>query len=356
MDAKMFERIKKHLRLFSNPVLLIDRDAKCVYCNRKNFCRTGTSLLKCFHQPFVIHDNRVDEVLLIFKGKSYCARISPFIENLFVCELFTTDNIMKMAERTDIYARIVPMLFSVDNNVTIVRDKLESIQTMLRRDNQPDYYESLAALEKPLVKIEMAIKNISEYTNMCLLVSDNDVIEVRGLIADLQNRVNDALSSRGRCIYVFDTLDMLCISANKRHLIIALLNAVHNAVYFSPMDSVPVVTLYDERQEESGERMVVIQVENDTIVSVDENGKYRYELNDVHTGLGIPIIKRFAKDIGGEVIIENSNGKFRLSIKIPEYRAKISSEYQLNSSEAVQYTYEEMQIVNIFMRPDIFFY
>ncbi len=356
MDAKMFERIKKHLRLFSNPVLLIDRDAKCVYCNRKNFCKTGTSLLKCFHQPFVMHDNRVDEALLIFKGKSYCARISPFIENLFVCELFTTDNIMRMAERTDIYAKIVPLLFSVDNNVTIVRDKLESIQTMLRRDNQPDYYESLAALEKPLVKVEMLIKNISEYINMCLLDSDKDVIDVRELIADLQNRVNDTLASRGRYIYVFDTMDMLCISANKRHLIIALLNAVQNAVYYSPMDSIPVVTLYDERQEESGERMVVIQVENDMIVSVDENGNYRYELNDIHTGLGIPIIKRFAEDVGGKVIIENSNGKFRLSVKIPEYRAEIGSTYQFNSSGAVQYTVEEMQIINVFMREDIFFY
>lgn len=354
MDAKMSERIKKHLRMFSNPVLLIDRDAKCVYCNRKNFCRTGTSLLKCFHQPFVIHDNKVDETLLVFKGKSYCARISPFIEDLFVCELFTTDSIVKMAERTDIYTKIVPVLLSVDDNVTTVRDKLEGIQAVLRRDNQPDYYESLAALEKPLVKVEMVIKNISEYINMCLLNSDKDEIEVRNLIADLQNRVNAVLASRGRYIYVFDTTDMLCISANRRHLIIALMNAVQNAVYYSPMDSIPVVTLYDERHEESGERIVVIQVENDMIVSVDENGNYRYELNDIHTGLGIPIIKRFAEDVGGKVIIENTDGKFRLSVKIPAHHSEIGSTYEF-SSGAVQYTAEEMQIINVFMREDIFF-
>lgn len=355
MDAKLFERVKKHLRLFSNPVLLVDRDAKCIYCNRKNFCKVGTSLLKCFHQPIMIHDNKVDEALLIFKGKSYCARVSPFIENLFICELFTSDTVMKMAGRTDIYAEIAPLLLSADNNVTIVRDKLESIQARLRKDNQPDYYESLATLEKPLVRIEMIIKNISEYTNMCLMNPENDVIEVRELVADLQRRMNNTLASRGRYIELFDTMDMLCISANKRYVIIALLNAVQNAVQHSPMDSIPVITLYSERQEESGDKMVVIQIENDIIVNVDENGKYRYELDEIHIGLGIPIIKRFAEDAGGEVIIENVNGKFRLSVKIPEYRAEIGSTYQFNSSGDIQYTAEELQIINVFMRDALYF-
>lgn len=82
MDAKMFERIKRHLRLFSNPVLLVNRDAECIYCNRKNFCRTGTSLLKLFHQPFVIHDDRVDEVLLILKVSHI---VLEFLRLLRIC-------------------------------------------------------------------------------------------------------------------------------------------------------------------------------------------------------------------------------------------------------------------------------
>lgn len=355
MDAKMFEKIKRYLRLFPNPVLLVDRNAECVYCNRKNFCRTGTSLLKCFNQPFVIHDNKVDDALLIFKEKSYCARIYPFIDNLFICELFASDTIMKMAERTDIYAKITTLLLSVDNNVSIARDKLESLETRLHKDNQPNYYEYLATMEKSLVKVEMLIKNILEYTNMCLLNSENDVIETRELIADLQSRVNNTLASRGRYIDVFDTMDMFCISANKRHIIIALMNAVQNAVYYSPMDSIPVITLYDEKQEESGDRMVVIQIENDIIVSVDENGKYGYEFDNIHMGLGIPIIKRFAEDAGGKVIIENANGKFRLSVKIPEYRAEIGSTYQFNSSGDIQYTDKELEIIDIFTRDTILF-
>lgn len=355
MDAKTFEKIKRYLRLFPNPVLLIDRNAECVYCNRKNFCKTGTSLSKFFNQPFFIHDNKVDEALFIFKGKSYCARISPFIENWFICELFASDTVMKMAERTDIYAKITTLLLSVDNNVSIARDRLESFETKLHKDNQPDYYESLAAMENPLVKVEMLIKNMSEYTNMCLLNSDTDVIEVRELISDLQSRVNNTLASRGRYVDVFDTMDMFCISANKRHIIIALMNAVQNAVYYSPMDSIPVITLYDEKQEDSGETMVVIQIENDIVVSVDENGKYGYEFDNVHIGLGIPIIKRFAEDVGGKVIIENANGKFRLSVKIPKYHAEIGSTYQFNSSGDIQYTDEELEIIDIFTRDAILF-
>lgn len=263
---------------------------------------------------------------------------------------------MKMAEHTDIYAEIAPLLLSVDNNIVIARNKLGSIEAKLHKDNQPDYYERLASMEKPLVRVEMIIKNISEYTNMCLLNSENGVIEVRELIADLQSRVNNTLALRGRYIDVFDTMDMFCISANKRHIIIALMNALQNAVYYSPMDSIPVITLYDEKQEESGDKMVVIQIENDIIVSVDKNGKYSYELDNIHTGIGIPIIKRFTEDAGGEVIIENSNGKFRLIVKIPEYHAETGSTYQFNSSGDIQYTAEELEIIDVFMRDAILFY
>lgn len=347
MDAKTREKIKKHLRMFSNPVLLIDKEIKCVYCNRRNFCKSGMSLRKCFYHSFELCNEKVIEALMIFKGKSYCVRISPFIENLFICELFTSRTIMKMVKRTDIYAEIAPLVASVDSNAAAAWKKLNDVVLMFFKDNQSDYIKSIADLEKPVVGVRETIKNFTEYTSMCLQDSEDDVIEVRGFIFDLQKRINTDLAPSGRCIDVLDTIDMFCVSACQRHVIIAMLNAIHNAMCYSPNDSVPVITFYKEREEKTGSRMVVIQIVNDMISYVDERGEL--ESGYVHAGLGIPIIRRFAEDAGGEITIENINNKYRLCIKLPEYISENSSIYRFNSNEEIQYTDEELELMKIFV-------
>lgn len=348
MDAKIREKIKKHLRMFSNPILLIDREVKCVYCNRRNFCRAGTSLCECFHQSPELRDESVEEALMTYKGKSYCARISPFIEDLFICELFTSDTIMKMAERTDVYAEIAPLLASVDSNAVAARKKMLEFISLFHNNMQVDYLESIVLLERPVVEIEKTVKNFAEYTNMCLRNSKNDVIEVREFILDLQKRLNTDLASSGRYIDVLDTIDMFCVSACKRHILTALLNAVQNAMLFSPNDSVPVITFYKEREAETGRKIVVIQIVNEIISHADEIGEY--EFGCVRAGLGIPIIKRFAEDAGGEVTIEYINGKYRLCVKLPEYIPKKEPEYIFGSTEEIQYSDGELELMRIFTR------
>lgn len=283
---------------------------------------------------------------MVLRGKSYCARISPFIEDLFICELFTSSTILKMSERTDIYAEIMPMLVSVDSNATIAWKKLGEMESMFHEDKQADYIEGIVKLERPIIGIGKTIKNFTEYTNMCLNNSKNDVIEVREFILDLQKRLNTDLAPSGRYIDVLDTLDMLRIYACKRHVIIAMMNAIQNAMYYSPKDSVPIITFYREREENTGRRMIVIQIVNDTITHIDESSEY--ELGCIRAGLGIPIIKRFAEDAGGEVTIENINGKYRLCVKLPEYISETDPIYKFNSIKRIQYTNEELELISIF--------
>lgn len=283
---------------------------------------------------------------MIHKEKSYCARISPFLEDMFVCELFSSHTIIKMAERTDVYAEIAPLLASADSNTDAAWEKLSEIESMFRRDLQADYIESIMNLERPIIEIRRAVKNFKEYTRMCLQNSENEVLEVREFILDFQRKLNTDLAPSGKFIDVLDTIDMYCISACRRHVVVVLMNAILNAMSYSPKDSVPIVTFYKEREEDTGRRMVVIQVVNDIISCAEERGKHEFEF--VHTGLGIPIIKRFAEDADGEATMEIINGKYRLCIKVPEYIAEITSIYQFKCPEHIQYTNDELEIIGAF--------
>lgn len=341
----MKDKIKRHLRKFPNPILLIDKDLNCVYCNRNNFCKVGTPLKKYFRKSFVPNDEAVEEEMMLFKKRSYCARISPFLENMFVCELFTSNTIIRMAENTDVYARVAPLIASADSNTEIAWKRLSEIESIFRNDLQADYIENVMNIERPIIEIRRALKNFSEYSQMCLNKSRNEVIDVREFILDLQKKINTELAPCDRFIDVIDTENMHCISACRRHLIVALMNAIQNAMWYSPKYSAPIVAFYKEREEETNRRMIVIQVVNDIISCAEDFEGHNFEC--AHSGLGIPIIKQFARDSDGEATMEIINGKYRLCIKIPENIQEISPIYGFGCPKTVKYTNEELEIISI---------
>lgn len=330
--------------MFSNPVLLIDKNFNCAYCNKKNFCKLGSSLAGCFQKSITLESDRVENTFMVYKSRHYCARISPISEDLFLCELFSSDDAIEISKYTDLYMEAERVIASSDRNIIDALNKLDKIEKSFFDIEPAENFENILTLGKPLISIKKTITNIRMYINMHVNNSNKTVIDIKEMILDFQRFFNTELHSIGRSINIIDSEDTFFVSVDKRYAISAILNVFQNAVFYSPRDSVPVVSLYKEKSQ----GMVVIQIRNDT----STYGKRKSKLEDDQGGLGFAIIKRFIEDAEGEIDFENTPGNFVVRIKLPEYRFELP--YQFSNIEKLQYTDTDLRMIHIFAQEIVF--
>lgn len=334
MDYNELEFIKSFCQGFVNPVILFNKKWEIIFCNKRNFLAPDTTLqdltmgeeekLKSHHSFF-----------MTVNGRQYCSRVSLH-GDLYLCELFSSEDWFELADKTGIYEKLLPFINNFEHNIAVMCNSISNLNRKLESEERYDDMKQLADIQRSAMYLDAAGKNIFEYANMFFPKNSAKKIDTYALVDGIINRCNIILEGCCRRIDFLAEKDDYFIRANQRHCITVLINALQNALLYSPIDSCPIVTLSKSVYNDAP--CAVLRVSNKCVVRSDESGK-EPDLNFScqRIGCGIPIIKRFTEESGGEFTMEEKNGIMTVTLKLPIIVSEKSGEIVLEESEYAYY-------------------
>lgn len=346
MDTAHKEELKKYCNGFSNPVAIMDNKFRCAYSNKPKLIPQESSMMAVFQKTVVLPLDKVHITLAMIKGNFYGVRIAPLDAELYICEFFDQDMVLALAENTDIYHKILPIINGVEYNTAALWRGYNVLRSSLESEQYEDGRRCALEFEKYLTSMNSVIKNVSEYANMLFYTpKTNSVVDLALIMTGVVERCNTILTASGRYIDFICESEVIYINAEVRHVMCAVVNALQNALMYSPRDCIPYVTLYKPPNNDS---YVVLQILNDNLMYVDRDSEEELGKNFDHQrlGYGIPIIKRFAELVGGSFEFGESEGKVRTAITLPLVRDP-AVEKGIGALKSSQYVYYKTEIPDI---------
>lgn len=341
LEFSEFESIKAFCRGFVNPVILFNKKWEIVYCNKKNFLAPDISL-----QDLTMGDEEKLKshhcFLMTINGRQYCSRISLH-GDLYLCELFSSDDFLEIADKTGIYEKMLPFINNFEHNIAVMWNSISSLNKKFESEGRFDDIKQLSDIQRSAMYLNASGKNIFEFANMFYPKATMKKIDAYALVEGIINRCNIILEGCCRRIEFYADKNDYFIRANQRHCVTALINALQNALLYSPVDSCPTVTL--SKSVFTDVPYAILQVTSKCSVRTDENGKAPdLNFSCQRIGCGIPIIKRFTEESGGEFSMEEKNGIMTVTLKLPIIVNEKCGEMVLEESE---YTYYDTGIPDI---------
>lgn len=346
------EAIKKICNKLLNLVLIMDNEFKCVYSNNTKLVPCDNSIISIFQKSIFLPLKEVHITMAMVKGCFYSVRIVPLDEELYMCEFFDVQALLSLMENTDLFDKLLPILNEIDFNTSALWRGYSTLHDRLESEERNEDLRCASAMERYLTSLNSVTKNVSEYVSMCFYNPKAQfAVNVAQLAIELVERCNTLLLKSGRYIDIVVEQQAIFIEAQVRHIVCAIVNAVQNALMYSPKDCIPYFSIC--KITENFKSFVRIQILNDNIMYVDQKHGERPGFNFDHQrlGYGIPIIKRFAEMNGGMYSFEEKDGKVRLLIDIPAVTDpnELKGIGVVNSSRYVHYETDIPDIVELKM-------
>lgn len=339
MNDDITEGLKSFLNRMTTLVVVFDAFFKCVYTNNPKLIKIGDDLNISSTICFISKTNLFP---LTIKKKTYCARITPYNEKYFICELLSDNNVFDIARKTGIYDLIAQPIKELHSNIDFLWDLFSILQSKLKDCDDPDIFNILFEAEKSVADARCINKSIMEFLYYRFNEPETDLIEVNMFLNDLVNQCNTVLAKCDKYIEFVSDNKMYFVRANTRHAMFALINLLQNSILLSDSNSVPYVVVY--KTVEDNRSMIVIRVINDTL------NEDILPTNRRRKGLGIEAVKNFSKDVGGSFDITEEGGRVTAQIKIPEFINKsdelvFSSNDRMEENDAYQ-----KELIDLFMK------
>ena len=342
MELARKEELKKFCKGFSNPVIIMDNQFRCAYSNKPKLIPQESSMISTFQKTVVLPIDEVQITMAVIKGCFYSARLVPLDEDLCLCEFFDQSTILSLAENTNIYDKILPIVNDVEFNTAALWRGYSVLRSRLEAEENTDGIRCALDFEKYLTSLNSVTKNMSEYVNMMFYTPRaNSVVELASLMKGVVERCNTILAASDRYIDLVCDPEEIYINAEARHVICAVVNAFQNALMYSPRDCVPKVTLF---KPQGNEKCVQLKILNDNLMYVDQKHGEEPGKNFDHQrlGYGIPIIKRFTELVGGSFEFGEMDGRAQAVITIP-----IVNEPTIGVFKSSQFVYYKTDIPDI---------
>lgn len=315
MDAERRENIKRICGSFSDPIAVMDFDFWCLYCSKPGLIEPGSSMKKLFLGSVALPLKKPIITAAEIKGAAYGARIAELEERLYICEFFDNDTLLSIVENSGFYGRVFPVIDAVERNTALLWRGFHILESRLSADGQDGALVCASQFAKNLTQLNSATKNITEYLHMLSFsAKPKCVIDLFPLLVELVARCNTALLKCGRYVDILCEPDVFYVYAEQRHVVTAAVNAIQNALLYSPRDCIPHVSL--TRQTIDRKQYVALTILNDNALFVEESGleEPRVNIRYQRTGFGIPIIKRFAEMCGGGFSMSEENGVVKVTV------------------------------------------
>lgn len=199
-------------------------------------------------------------------------------------------------------------------------------------------------------------ENAFNYAEMLYRTQRETVVDAGELCENLAKRCNAALAKCGRRIEALIDPGSLYIYADSRRAVVALVNAVQNALLYSPKETEPILTVC--YRESRGRKFVEIRVVNESSMfsSKDFSGSVDVNFSYQRMGYGIPIIKRFVQVSGGWFDMTEENGRVTVTISLPAAHYGSGAELPLRKPSAAQYDTGIPDFTEIMMREVVQFF
>lgn len=357
MERSRKTELKRYFGAMKEPVAIVDKKLKCVYSNRPKLLPENKSI------KYVFCGNTSGLLLVpgakmaLINGCSYSVRITPIDDELYVCDFFDLSAIIQLAENTDIYSRLFPLVDVIEFNTSELWRSLSALKSKFFEDGYGESggFRITADMEKLVVALSSCSKNIAEYMNLLKNTTmRDDPINLVSITKAIVKRCNTLLSKIGRCVDFVSDERELFINAHCRHIVSALVNAIQNALVYSTRDCVPCLTISrGSRRDDSESGEAVITLVNNSSLYIDrDSGKEpSINLSGQRVGYGIPIIKRFAELSGGTFELSEANGQFTATIELPLVGEETLKrmQQQFSSSEFIFYDTGIPDIVDLKM-------
>lgn len=345
LDREELNRIMKFCSGFTNTVILFDKDWNVVYCNKKNFVTPKTNI-KNLTMSDTEETKDSGSFLMVVNGKQYCSRVSAHGE-VYLCELFSSEDLLDIADKSDFYEKILPFIDNFEHNIAVIWSSFSTLKKKFEVEERFEDIKQLADIQRSIMYLNAAGKNIFEYANMFYPRVTYKKIDTYALVEGIVNRCNAALEDCCRQIEFLSDKNNYFIKANQRHCVTALINALQNALLYSPVDCCPTVTLSQSVLNDAP--CAVLQVRNKCGSRLEEERAYDLNFSCQRIGCGIPIIKRFAEETGGLFNMEEKKGIMTVTLKLPIILNENNSEMVLEQSEYAYYDTGIPDIVDLKM-------
>ena len=363
MQINYDELLKPYLSLFSgcgSPLVCFDSTLKCVWQSGGVFA-VGDNLMSYLREPVPDPMHELTEASVYKDDKFYCCRIMP-VKNeagesdAYICELIGKEAARGIAERSDSLSDILPLYNAVEYNTAAVWKSAEKLRGALIGSRDYDSLSDVLEIEKAMSNISAACGNAFEYISMMYGSFSAVRIDAGALCRSLAEQCNAALAKCGRRIEPLIEPDDLTIYADSRRTVVALVNAVQNALLYSPRDSEPILAVY--RRDIRGRSFVEIRLSNENIMFTSRDFKEKVDINFSYQrlGYGIPIIKRFAKACGGSFSMEDEGGRVVVTLTLPAAEEEFGSGLTLKSPEYCFYNTGVPDFTEIMMREVVQFF
>ncbi len=341
---------------FKTPVVLFDGDLRSVYCNRKGFFENGRLLASFLLTEIKRPITNSSKAMATMNGIKYSIRLMPFCGEFIFCEFFDLQEVYEIAEYSDCYEKVMTYTRSMDQNITDLWKKTNELENYQRKIRDDGLFERIISFKIALNALNSDIYSLSGIVSMLFNKEDPMPLCVNRMLKDLIDRCNSLLLNCDKAIDFEYEIDEYFIFSNKRHALVALVEALQNALLYSAAGTNPTVLLSSVL--EKGMRYVILKVINDGIYFVNEDRGDRIERNFIfqRAGLGIPIIKTFVEECQGIFSMEDKDGKVVLEIKIPQYIPHQTGECLLESPGRVIYKTGIPDLVDIKMNEVVNFF
>ena len=298
----------------------------------------------------------------LYKNEHYtCCRIYPIKNDIgesvaYICELISAEAARRISEHTEASADILPLYNAVEMNLAAVWHNSAGLRESLQRDKDYAKLSHVIAIEGAVSNISAVCGNASHYADMLYNSQKFAPVDAGALCRNIVQRCNAALAKCGRRVEAVIEPEDLTIYADSRRAVVALVNAVQNALLYSPRDSEPVIAVY--RKEERGRIFVEFRVtnENSMLTSKDFSDGTEVNFSYQRLGYGIPIIKRFAAVSGGRFSMTDENGRVIVTITLPAAPADSSDIITMRNSEELHYDAGIPDLTDVMMREVVLFF
>ena len=318
LDPTVNKFAKKLCRSSTFPMLIVDDLLRCVYSSQPKKVPVGTLLSLFIKEPLGFPLKKERDVLLFLNDIPYCARFIPIDNNYSFCHLLDCSAIIKLASCTNMYAMVEQRFSLLWECSDKIRDIIKKLEEALPPKTRLTHTQMME-INAEAGKLDLLLESLSNYAYMAFSQNGSDeIIDTHALIELLVRSTNKILAESGKYLDFITDVDAFFIFTNQRYAVIAILNAIQNALLYSPVEDTPVVSL--TKTVKNDKSYVVVQVVNNIDSYTDINDDPDFACR--RCGLGIPVIKKFVQRAGGEFYFKASGSIAKVGIMIPEYSPK----------------------------------
>lgn len=349
------EQYKRIYATHRDTVIFLDHTLRCIHSTNEEEFPLGHNIVEFVPDtpPFPIKSFM--QARLCRSNHTYCLRILPITDEfgepwLYICELIGSESATEISQRTDISAELMAVFEALNFNTAGIWRSAEDASHELLKREEYSLLERVLEIERCTAGISSVFKNYHELTKMLYIEPDNARIDAAALCRYLVKKCNAALAKCGRSIELVTEPDDLQIYADFQRIVAALVNALQNALLYSPRDTVPVMRVYSKTVDIR--RFVVFSVVNENVMYTKHDFKDKTDVNFSYqrAGFGIPLIRRFAEQARGSFELDLTGKLVTLTVTLPAAPDEKGPLLAVEDSELREFKLSSPDFVDIKMR------